>query len=322
MKAIQIHAYGDASQLGYEEVPLPAPKPGQVRVKVQATGLNFVEIYQRKGLYKTELPYRPGAEFAGTVDALGEGVTSFKIGERVATARGSGGYGDFALAPADQLVSVPSEISLEQAAALMLQGMTAHYLTRSTYTLKSGDTALVHAAAGGVGQLLVQIAKKFGARVLGTTSSIEKAEIAREAGADEVILYTQEDFETAVQRLTKGNGVEVIYDGVGKKTFAKGLNCLAPRGMMVLYGQASGPVDPFDPQILNQKGSLFLTRPSLSHYLRTREELLQRSGDLFQWMAAGELEIKIDRSYPMADAAEAQRYMEAGHTKGKVLLLP
>jgi NADPH:quinone reductase len=322
MKAIQIHAYGEADQLSYEEVPLPAPKPGQVRVKVQATGLNFVEIYLRKGLYKTELPYRPGAEFAGTVDALGEGVTSFEIGERVATARGSGGYGDFALASAEQLVSIPSELSLEQAAALMLQGMTAHYLARSTYTLKSGDTALVHAAAGGVGQLLVQIAKKFGAWVFGTTSSIEKAEIAREAGADEVILYTQEDFETAVQRLTKGNGVEVIYDGVGKKTFAKGLNCLAPRGMMVLYGQASGPVDPFDPQILNQKGSLFLTRPSLSHYLRTREELLQRSNDLFQWMAAGELKINIDRNYPMVDAAEAQRYMEAGHTKGKVLLLP
>lgn len=322
MKAIQVHAYGDAGQLSYEEVPLPAPKPGQVRVKVQAAGLNFVEIYMRKGLYKTELPYRPGAEFAGTIDALGEGVTDFEIGERVATARGSGGYGDFALAPADQLVSVPAEISIEQAAALMLQGMTAHYLARSTYRLKSGDTALVHAAAGGVGQLLVQIAKKFETRVLGTTSTEEKAIIARQAGADEVILYTQEDFETAVQRLTKGNGVEVVYDGVGKTTFTKGFNCLAPRGMMVLYGQASGPVDLLDPQILNHKGSLFLTRPSLSHYLRTREELLQRSGDLFQWMAGGELEVKIDRSYPMADAAEAQRYMEAGYTKGKVLLTP
>lgn len=322
MKAIQIHLYGDANQLNYEDVPLPTLKPGQVRVKVQAAGLNFVEIYLRKGLYKTELPYRPGAEFAGTVDALGEGVTEFEVGERVATARGSGGYGDFALAPAEQLVKVPAEVPLEQAAALMLQGMTAHYLARTTWPLKTGDTTLVHAAAGGVGQLLTQIAKKFGARVLGTTSTAEKAGIARQAGADEIILYTQEDFETAVQRLTKGNGVEVVYDGVGKMTFTKGLNCLAPRGMMVLYGQASGPVDSIDPQILNHKGSLFLTRPSLTHYLRNREEVLQRSGDLFQWMAAGELEIRIDRSYPMSDAAEAHHYMEAGQTKGKVLLIP
>ncbi len=322
MKAIQVHTFGDAGQMSYEEVPLPAPKGGQVRVKVQAAGLNFVEIYLRKGLYKTELPYRPGAEFAGTIDAIGEGVSGFTIGERVATARGAGGYGEFALAPADQLVSVPAEVTLEQAAALMLQGMTAHYLARSTYILKAGDTALVHAAAGGVGQLLIQIAKKFEARVLGTTSTPEKAAVARRAGADEVILYTQADFETEVQRLTKGHGVEVIYDGVGKTTFAKGLNCLAPRGMMVLYGQASGPADSLDPQILNHKGSLYLTRPSLTHYLRTRAEVLQRSGDLFQWVVKGELEVKIDRSYSLADAAEAHRYMEARHTQGKVLLIP
>ena len=322
MKAVQIYTYGDASQLSYEEVPLPKPESGQVRVKIQATGLNFVEIYQRKGLYKVELPFRPGAEFAGLVDSIGEGVTGFELGERVATARGSGGYAEFGIAPASQLVSIPSELSFEQAAAVMLQGMTAHYLARSTYPLKPGDTALVHAAAGGVGQLLTQIAKKFGARVIGTTSTPEKAQIARQAGADEIILYTEEDFGTAVERLTDGKGVDVVYDGVGKTTFTKGLNCLAPRGYMVLYGQASGPVETFNPQILNQKGSLFLTRPSLSHYLQNRQEVLQRSGDLFQWMAAGELSVQVDRSFPMAEAEEAQRYMEARLTKGKVLLIP
>jgi NADPH2:quinone reductase len=322
MKAIQIYTYGDASQLSYEEVPLSEPKAGQVRVKIQATGLNFVEIYQRKGLYKVELPYCPGAEFAGTVDALGAGVTGFEIGERVATARGSCGYAEFGIAPASQLVTVPPEISIDQAAALMLQGMTAHYLARSTYPIKPGDTALVHAAAGGVGQLLTQIAKKFGARVVGTTSTREKAAIARRAGADEVILYTEEDFETAVERLTDGQGVQVVYDGVGKTTFTKGLNCLVPRGYMVLFGQASGPVETFNPQILNQKGSLFLTRPSLSHYLHNREEVLQRSGDLFRWIKDGDLTVQIDRIFPMAQADEAQRYIEARQTKGKVLLIP
>jgi len=322
MKAVQIYTYGDASQLSYEDVPLPKPGAGQVLVKIQATGLNFVEIYRRKGLYKVELPFRPGAEFAGFVEAIGEGVTGFEIGERVATARGSGGYAEFGIAPTSQLVSIPPDISFEQAAAVMLQGMTAHYLTRSTYPLKPGDTALVHAAAGGVGQLLSQIAKKLGVRVIGTTSTPEKAEIARQAGADEVILYTKEDFEPAVERLTDAKGVEVVYDGVGKTTFTKGLNCLAPRGYMVLYGQASGPVETFNPQILNQKGSLFLTRPTLSDYLQNRQEVLQRSGDLFQWMAAGELAVQIDRSYPMTEADEAQRYMEARLTKGKVLLIP
>ncbi len=322
MKAIQIYAYGDAGQLSYEEVALPEPDAGQVRVKVQATGLNFVEIYQRKGLYKVELPFRPGGEFAGTVDAVGEGVTGFEIGQRVATARGLGGYAEFAVAPASQLVPLPAAISIEQAAAIMLQGMTAHYLARSTYPVKPGDTALVHAAAGGVGQLLTQIAKKFGARVIGTTSTPEKAQIARQAGADEVILYTEEDFEPVIEALTAGKGVQVVYDGVGKTTFTKGLNCLVPRGYMVLYGQASGPVETFNPQILNQKGSLFLTRPSLRHYLLTREEILQRAGDLFDWVAAGELNVQIDRSFPMAAAGDAQRYMEARQTKGKVLLIP
>jgi len=322
MKAIEVYAYGSARQLSYEEVPLPEPEAGQVRVKIQATGLNFVEIYERKGLNKIDLPFRPGAEFAGTIDAIGRDVTGFEIGERVATARGKGGYAEYAIAPAGQLVPVPIETSLEQAAALMLQGMTAHYLSRSTYPLKTGDIALVHAAAGGVGQLLTQIAKKFGAYVIATTSTEEKAEIARNAGADEVILYMQEDFESAIQRLTKGRGVDVVYDGVGKTTFTKGLNCLIPRGMMVLYGQASGPVEAVNPQVLKQKGSLFLTRPSLSHYLLTRQEILQRSSDLFKWLAGGEIVLKVDRSFPLAEADEAQRYMEARQTKGKVLLIP
>ena len=322
MKAVQIYAYGDTSQLSYEDASLPEPKGGEVRIKIRATGLNFVEIYQRKGLYKVDLPFCPGAEFAGTVDALGPGVTDFEIGERVATARGAHGYSNFGIAPASQIVSIPTEISLEMAAAVMLQGCTAHYLALSTYPLKSGDTALVHAAAGGVGQLLTQIAKKAGARVIATTSTEEKASIARRAGADEVILYEEDDFEAAVKRLTDDRGVQVVYDGVGKTTFTKGLNCLVTRGTMALYGQASGPVETFNPQILNQKGSLFLTRPSLSHYMQNREEVLQRTGDLFRWIIDGELTVQIDRTFPMSDADEAQHYMEARQTRGKVLLIP
>jgi len=322
MRAIQVHEFGDASQLKYEEVPTPEPKTGEVRVKVSAVGLNFVEIYQRKGLYPNRLPFSPGAEFAGVVDALGAGVTEFKVGERVATANGTGAYADYAIAPAARLVSVPEQVSLEQAGALLLQGLTAHYLGFSTYALKPGDTALVHAAAGGVGQLLVQIAKKCGAQVLATVSSAEKAGLAAAAGADEVIRYDTTDFEAEVKRLTGGRGVEVVYDGVGKTTFAHSLNCLKPRGYMVLYGQASGPVEPIDPQLLNQKGSIFLTRPSLGHYLLTRAELLQRTGDLFRWLAAGELKVRIDRSFALAEAAAAQVYMEGRNTRGKVLLIP
>ncbi len=322
MHAIRIHQYGDASQLAYEEALLPEPKAGEVRVKVKATGLNFIEIYQRKGLYPYPLPFTPGAEFAGTVDALGEGVTDFRVGDRVGTASGQGGYAEYAIAPAARLVHVPDPVSLEQATAVLLQGMTAHYLALSTYPLKPGDTALVHAAAGGVGQMLVQIARKLGARVIATVSTAEKAQLAREAGADEVILYSQQDFETETKRLTGDNGVEVVFDGVGKTTFAKGLNCLKPRGLMALYGQASGPVEPINPQILNQKGSLFLTRPTLGHYLLTRDELLWRAGDLFNWIASGELKVRIDRSFPLQEAGAAQLYMEERGTKGKVLLVP
>jgi len=322
MYTIRIHEFGEANKLSYEEAPVPEPKAGEVRVRVKATGLNFVETYHRKGLYPNPLPFTPGAEFAGTIDALGEGVTDFKPGDRVGTASGQGGYAEFAIAPATQLVHVPEPISLEQAAAVLLQGMTAHYLTLSTYALKPGDTVLVHAAAGGVGQLLVQIAKKLGARVIATVSTDEKARIAREAGADEVILYSQQDFEAETKRLTGGKGVEVVYDGVGKTTFAKGLNCLKLRGLMVLYGQASGPVEPINPQILNQKGSLFLTRPTLGHYLLTREELLWRAGDLFRWITSGELKVRIDRTFPLKEASAAHSYMEERRTKGKVLILP
>jgi len=322
MHSIRIHQSGGPEQLVYEEVGLPAPKAGEVRVKVAAAGLNFIETYQRKGLYPMQMPYTPGAEFAGTVDALGEGVTGLTLGERVATASGAGGYAEYALAPANRLVRVPDAVSLEAAAAVMLQGMTAHYLALSTFALKPGQAALVHAAAGGVGLLLTQIAKRCGARVIATVSSQAKAELARAAGADEVILYNQVDFEAMVKRLTGGAGVEVVYDGVGQTTFLKGLNCLKPRGYMVLYGQASGPVEPISPQLLNQKGSLFLTRPVLGHYLLTNDELAWRAGDLFAWMAAGELKVRIDTTFALKDAADAHRYIEARETKGKVLILP
>jgi NADPH:quinone reductase len=322
MRAIRIYEFGDASKLIYEEAPVPEPKAGEVRVKVAATGLNFVEIYQRKGQYPGQRPFIPGGEFAGVVDAVGEGVSGFKPGDRVGTASGSGGYAEFAIAPASHLVTLPDAITFEQAAAVLLQGITAQYLTSSTFPLKPGETALVHAAAGGVGQLLVQIAKKRGARVIATVSSAEKAALAREAGADEVILYSSQDFEAETKRLTQGKGVDVVYDGVGKTTFDKGLNCLRPRGYMVLYGQASGPVDPVDPQVLNRKGSLFLTRPFMGHYLQTREEVNLRTGDLFRWMAAGELKVKVDRTFRLAEAAAAQTYMEQRGTKGKVLLIP
>ncbi len=323
MKAIRINEYGDASNLSYDDAPIPEPKTGQVRVRVTATGLNFTEIYSRKGLYPVPaFPATLGAEFSGTVDAVGEGVTEFKPGDRVSTANGIGAYAQYAIAPVAKLVAVPEYISLEQAAAVMLQGMTAHYLALSTYPVKAGDTALVHAAAGGVGQLLVQIAKKRGARVIGTVSTEEKARLARDAGADEVILYSRDDFEAETKRLTDGKGVEVVYDSVGAATFEKSLNCLKTRGYMVLYGQASGPVGPVDPQLLNRKGSLYLTRPSFVHYLQTREEFLWRAKDVFDWMKSGELKVRIDRTFPLAETAAAQTYMENRQTKGKVLITP
>jgi NADPH2:quinone reductase len=322
MQVIRFHEHGGPDKLVFESAALPEPKAGEVRVKVAAVGVNFVETYQRRGWYTVPLPLIPGGEFAGVVDALGEGVSGFQIGERVATASGSGAYAQYAIAPASKLVPVPAGVSLEQAAALLLQGMTAHYLALSTFPLKEGDQALIHAAAGGVGQLLVQIAKMRGARVIGTVSTEEKAALAREAGADEIILYTQADFEAETKRLTGGKGVDVVFDSVGKTTFQKGLNCLRPRGMMVLFGQSSGPVEPFDPQLMQYKGSIFVTRPTLGHYTLTHDELVWRSSDLFQWLASGQLKMRIDQSFPLQQAAAAHQYLEERSTKGKVLLIP
>jgi NADPH:quinone reductase len=291
-------------------------------VKVDAVGVNFIDIYQRAGLYKMALPFTPGQEAAGTVTAVGAGVTAPRVGDRVAYSSVMGAYAEYAAVPADRLVPLPAAVSSRQAAAAMLQGMTAHYLTTTTYPLKAGDTCVVHAAAGGVGLLLCQVAKLRGARVLGTVSTSEKASLARGAGADEVILYTEQDFETEVKRLTNGAGVQVMYDSVGKTTFEKGLNCLARRGMMVLFGQSSGPVGPFDPQLLNQKGSLFLTRPTLGHYIADRQELLWRAGEVLGWIESGKLNVRIGHEFPLAHAAAAHELLAARKSTGKVLLIP
>ena len=322
MKAIRVHAPGGPDALRYEEIERLAPGPGQVLVKIEAAGVNFIDIYQRTGHYKVPLPVTLGQEAAGTVSAVGPGVAAPKVGERVAYASLLGAYAEYAVVPADRVVVLPDGVSSKQGAAVMLQGMTAHYLATSTYALKPGDACLVHAAAGGVGLLLCQIAKLRGARVLGTVSTREKAALARGAGADDVILYTEQDFETEVKRLTNGAGLQVIYDSVGKTTFEKGLGCLAPRGMMVLYGQSSGPVGPFDPQALSQKGSLFLTRPTLAHYIATRAELLARAGEVLGWIKSGKLTVRIERELPLAQAAEAHRLLEGRKTTGKVLLVP
>jgi len=322
MKAIRVHAPGGQEALRYEEIERAAPGPGQVLVKIEAAGVNFIDVYQRTGLYKVPLPFTLGQEAAGIVTALGPGVTDPKVGDRVAYTSVLGAYAEYAVVPADRLVALPDGVSAKQGAAAMLQGLTAHYLATSTYPLKPGDACLVHAAAGGVGLLLCQIAKLRGARVLGTVSTREKAALARAAGADEVILYTEQDFESEVKRLTSGAGLQVIYDSVGKTTFEKGLSCLARRGMMVLYGQSSGPVGLFDPQGLSQKGSLFLTRPTLAHYIATRADLLERAGEVLDWIKSGKLSVRIDRELPLAQAAEAHRLLEGRKTTGKVLLIP
>jgi len=322
MRAIRVHDYGGPEVLRLEDLPVPEPGAGEARVKIAAVGVNFIDIYHRSGQYKGVLPMTPGMEAAGIVDAVGPDVSDVQVGDRVVYAMRQGAYAEYAIVPATMLAPVPKSIDLHQAAAVMLQGMTAHYLTHSTYPLRPGEVALIHAAAGGVGLLLVQIAKRCGARVIGTVSTEEKAALAREAGADDIILYNQEDFSAAVRRLTDGAGVHVVYDSVGKTTFEGSLNCLRPRGYMVLFGQSSGAVPPFDPQVLNAKGSLFLTRPSLGHYLLTRDELLWRAGDLFAWMAAGELKVRIDATYPLEQAAEAHRALASRATSGKLLLLP
>lgn len=322
MKAIRVHQLGGPEVLTYEDVPTPVPQAGEALVKLTAVGVNFIDTYQRIGLYKLPLPFTPGQEAAGVVTALGSGVADVRVGDRVAYAGIVGAYAEYATVPAERVVAVSDGVSPKDAAAGLLQGMTAHYLTSSTYPLKPGDTCLVHAAAGGMGLLLCQIAKLKGARVIGTVSTEEKAALARAAGAADVILYTKQDFEAAVKELTRGAGVQVVYDSVGKTTFDKSLNCLARRGMMILYGQSSGPVAPFDPQVLNQKGSLFLTRPTLAHYIATRADLLARAGDVFGLMRAGTLKVRIGREFPLAQAAAAHRELEARQTTGKVLLIP
>ncbi len=322
MKAVRIHKAGGPEALTYEDVPEPTPKAGEAIVKVEAAGVNYVDVYQRSGQYKLELPITLGLEAGGTVTAVGPGVTEVQVGDKVAYTGVPGAYAQYAAVPAQRLVVLPQGVSTRQGAAAMLQGMTAHYLACSTYPLKSGDTALVHAAAGGVGLLLCQIARMRGARVVGTVSTDEKAKLAREAGAEQVILYTKQDFEVEVKRITGGKGLQVVYDSVGKTTFDKGFNCLAPRGMMVLYGQSSGPIGAFDLQILNQKGSLFLTRPSLGHYTATREELLQRAGEVLGWIRDGKLRLRTEFEFPLKDAAEAHRALEGRKTTGKVLLIP
>lgn len=322
MKAVRIHRTGGPEVLSYEELPVPEPKTGQVLVRLEAAGVNYIDTYQRSGLYRVELPAILGQEGAGVVSRVGPGVKELKEGDRVAWTGVLGAYAEYALIPEERAVRIPAGISAKEAAAVMLQGMTAHYLARSTYPLKAHDTCLIHAAAGGVGLLLVQIARLCGTRVIGTVSSREKEAIAREAGAHHVIRYTEVDFETEVKRLTQGRGVQVVYDSVGRDTFEKSLNCLSLRGMMVLFGQSSGPVPPFDPQVLNRKGSLFLTRPSLAHYTATREELLQRANEVLNWVKEGRLRLKIHREYPFSRAADAHRDLESRRTSGKLLLIP
>ena len=324
MKAIRVHETGGPEVLRYEEVPDPQAGPGEAVVKVEAAGVNFIDVYHRTGLYKVAagLPFTAGQEGAGIVESVGEGVTDVAPGDRVAWTGVQGSYAEKAKVPAARLVHLPAGVSTRQGAAAMLQGMTAHYLACSTYPLKPGDTCLVHAAAGGVGLLLCQIGKLRGARVFGTTSNEEKAKLAREAGADEVILYTEKDFAAEVRRLTEGKGVQVVYDSVGKTTFEKSLDSLVVRGMLVTFGQSSGSIPPFDPAILNAKGSLYLTRPSLFHYMATREELLLRAGDILGWIAAGKLRLRTEFEFPLAQTAEAHRALEGRKTTGKVLLIP
>lgn len=322
MKAARIQKYGGPEVLNLEDIPVPEPKVGEARVKIEASGINYIDIYQRTGLYPLPTPFTLGTEGAGIVDAVAPDVTEVKKGDRVAYAMIPGSYAEYVVVPAVRLVPIPANIDARSAAALMLQGMTAHYLTRSTYALKKGDTALIHAAAGGVGLLLIQIAKQLGATVIGTVSTEAKAALAKEAGADHMILYTQTDFLAEVKKLTDGRGLDVVYDSVGKTTFDKSLDCLRPRGYLVLFGQSSGPVPPFDPGKLAAKGSLFLTRPSLVHYTLERAELLQRANDIFNWTAAGKLKVRIDKTFPMAEAAEAHRQLEGRKTTGKLLLLP
>ncbi len=322
MKAIQVKQVGGPEAMELVEFPVPQPKANEAVVKIAASGVNFIDVYFREGRYKAPLPLILGQEGAGAVTAVGADVKSVKVGDRVAWCGLLGSYAEYAAIGADRLVPIPTGINDQQAAAAMLQGMTAHYLLHDTYALKSGETALVHAAAGGVGLLLTQMAHHIGARVVATVSTEEKAKLAREAGADDIILYTQTDFEAELKKLTDGKGVDVVYDSVGKTTFEKGLNLLRPRRMMVLFGGSSGAVPPFDPIVLTQKGSLFLTRPSLNNYIATREELLARSSAVFSMITTGKLKLRIEHTYPLAEAERAHRDLEGRKTTGKLLLIP
>ena len=322
MRAIQVHENGGPEVLVSEDVAVPEPSEGQVRVRVEAAGLNFIDVYQRSGQYRLPLPFTPGMEGVGIVEALGPRVEGLIEGDRVAWASHLGSYAEQAVVPAAGVDRVPDGLDPQLAVAVMLQGMTAHYLTHSTVPLAPGMTVLVHAAAGGAGRLIVQLAKLRGARVFGTCSTEEKAGLARAAGADEIIRYRDVDVAEAVKDLTGGKGVDVVYDSVGRDTFAGSLDSLRLRGYLVLFGQSSGAVEPLDPQVLSAKGSLYLTRPTLFHYIADPAERARRCGDLFGWLAAGRLDVRIDRTWPLAEASEAHRYIEAGKTTGKVLLLP
>jgi len=322
MKAIQVRKVGGPEALELVELPVPEPKANEALVGIKAIGVNFIDVYFREGRYPSQLPFTVGQEGAGIVKAIGSAVTTVKPGDRVAYTGLQGSYAEYAVVDASRLVVIRDALDFESAAAAMLQGMTAHYLLYDTYPLRSGETALVHAAAGGVGLLLVQMAKNIGARVIGTAGSEEKAALAREAGADEVILYSTHDFEAETKRLTDGRGVHVVYDGVGRSTFDKDLEVLRPRGYLVLFGGASGAVPPFDPILLSRKGSLFLTRPTLAHYIATREELVHRADAVLSMIASGKLKLRISHKYPLAEAQQAHRDLEGRKTTGKVLLIP
>ena len=322
MKAIQVARVGAPEALTLVELPVPDPKPNEALVQIKAAGVNFIDVYFREGRYPAPLPFINGQEAAGIVVAVGPDVTTLRLGDRVAYTGVLGSYAEYAAVPADRLVKIPDELDFEQAAAVMLQGMTAHYLSHSTYPIKTGETALIHAAAGGVGLLLVQMAKQLGARVIATAGSEAKAELARGAGADDVIIYTEQDFETETQRLTGNEGVQVVYDGVGKDTFARDLNVLRPRGYLVLFGGASGAVPPFDLLELTKHGSLFVTRPSLQHYVASRRELEQRSNDVLEMVVRGELKLRIYKKYPLEDVRQAHLDLEGRKTTGKLLLIP
>ena len=322
MKAIRVHTPGGPEALRYEDVPEPAPGAGQAAVKLGACGVNYIDVYFRTGQYKAPLPLTVGLEGAGTVTAVAPGVKAVTVGDRVAWTGVAGSYAQMNVVPADRLVKLPDGLSFKDGAAAMLQGMTAHYLVTSTYPLKPGDACLVHAAAGGVGLLLCQMAKMRGATVIGTVSTDDKAALASTAGADHVIVYTKQDFVAEVKRITGGAGVHVVYDGVGATTFDKGFTCLRPRGLMALFGQASGPVPPLDLGVLNTGGSLFVTRPSLNHHIATREELQARAGDVLGWLRDGKLALRLEHQFPLAEAAEAHRALEGRKTTGKILLIP